>query len=528
MAEYSGRRGPNDNSGRASSGSAARRPASPSGSGRSQDRDSDNPRSPSRSRNAGGSDSGRGGGAPRTSSRGDYRSSDGGGRTTDRRGAPGRSTSYGSGGYSAGTGTPRGGERSSGSDGGSRSSSARGGYQGRGGDDRSRQSGPYTRDSRGDNGDRSQGRSSRPTSSGGYRGGSDDAGSYRPRTDGAPGRSPERRTDGRSGTGYSGRPRNADRHSDRDERGRSSHSRAGSGDRPHSGGRVANSRDGGRGSERSYGDRDRFRSDASSRDSFDFAPPRRPRSEPGGTRHASRPGNENRPTSELGSRSRRPSREIEIAVPHDADPRLLDPSVRAELRTLSKPNAEIVAGHLVAAGQLVDSDPKRALEHAHAARNRAARVGAVREAVGVAAYHAGEWAEALSELRTARRISGDPRNLALIADCERALGRATQALRVLSDRDVGRLDPETRAELFIVVASARRDLGQIDAALGVLARGGMDRNNPRPGAARTWYVYADILESIGRDDEAAQWFAASAALDPSGLTDAADRAAALL
>ncbi|WP_096303909.1 tetratricopeptide repeat protein [Jatrophihabitans sp. GAS493] len=202
--------------------------------------------------------------------------------------------------------------------------------------------------------------------------------------------------------------------------------------------------------------------------------------------------------------------------------------MRAELRTLSKPNAEIVAGHLVAAGQLVDSDPKRALEHAHAARNRAARVGAVREAVGVAAYHAGEWAEALSELRTARRISGDPRNLALIADCERALGRATQALRVLSDRDVGRLDPETRAELFIVVASARRDLGQIDAALGVLARGGMDRNNPRPGAARTWYVYADILESIGRDDEAAQWFAASAALDPSGLTDAADRAAALL
>jgi tetratricopeptide (TPR) repeat protein len=202
--------------------------------------------------------------------------------------------------------------------------------------------------------------------------------------------------------------------------------------------------------------------------------------------------------------------------------------VRRELLSLSKINAEAVAAHLVAAGQLLDSDPRAALEHARAARQRAARVGVVREAVGIAAYHAQEWAEALTELRTARRITGNPRNLAVIADCERALGRPQAALRALTDPNFGRLDAETKAELFIVVAGARRDLGQLDAALGVLARGGLDRNQARPGSVRMWYLYADILEELGRREEAAQWFAAAAALDRTGETDAVDRASALL
>jgi tetratricopeptide (TPR) repeat protein len=215
-------------------------------------------------------------------------------------------------------------------------------------------------------------------------------------------------------------------------------------------------------------------------------------------------------------------------IPEDANPDLLDRGVRAELRSLSKLNADAVGRYLVAAGQTIDTDPRRALTLARAARARAARVAAVREAVGIAAYHAEEWAEALTELRTARRISGDPRNLPLIADCERALGRPEQAARVLSDPDVRRLDAETRVELLIVVAGARRDVGQLDAALSVLARGGLAKDRPGPGAARLWYAYADALEAAGRADEAAAWFAASAARDPEGELDSAERAAALL
>lgn len=212
----------------------------------------------------------------------------------------------------------------------------------------------------------------------------------------------------------------------------------------------------------------------------------------------------------------------------DADPRRLDPSVRAELRTLTKPNAEAVARHLVAAGEVLEANPSKALAHARAARERAARVAVVREAVGVAAYHAGEWAEALSELRAARRMSGDPRDLAMMADCERALGRPQQAVRMLRDPDVGRLDAETYVELVIVVAGARRDLGQLDSALAVLSKGGLDRDKPRPGAMRLWYAYADALLEAKRPDEAARWFAASAGLDVSGETDAAERAADLV
>ena len=62
----------------------------------------------------------------------------------------------------------------------------------------------------------------------------------------------------------------------------------------------------------------------------------------------------------------------------------------------------------------------------------------------------------------------------------------------------------------------------------MLARGGLDRDQPRPGSARLWYAYADALEAAGRTEEAATWFAASAAIDPEGELDAADRAAALL
>jgi tetratricopeptide (TPR) repeat protein len=215
-------------------------------------------------------------------------------------------------------------------------------------------------------------------------------------------------------------------------------------------------------------------------------------------------------------------------VPADADPRLLDPSVRAELRSLDKQAAEYVGGHLVAAGRLIETDPRQALEHARAARSRAARIAAVREATGLAAYHAGEWAEALAELRAARRISGDPSSIAVMADAERALGRPERALKALDDPAVSKLDAATRAELLIVVAGARRDLGQLDAALAVLERGGLDTESPKPGSARLWYAYADALQAAGRIEEAIRWFGAAATVDHDEETDAADRAAALL
>jgi hypothetical protein len=75
----------------------------------------------------------------------------------------------------------------------------------------------------------------------------------------------------------------------------------------------------------------------------------------------------------------------------------------------------------------------------------------------------------------------------------------------------------------IVEAGARRDLGQVDAALVTLQGVGLDRRSVEPWSARLWYAYADLLLALGREDEARDWFAAAAAADQDGSTDADER-----
>ena len=216
-----------------------------------------------------------------------------------------------------------------------------------------------------------------------------------------------------------------------------------------------------------------------------------------------------------------------MPLPDDVDPRELDADVRRDLRSLSKDTAELVAKHLVVTGRLIDDEPERALTHARAAGALAGRVGAVREAVGLAAYAAGQWQEALAELRTARRITGDPQHLAVLADCERALGRPERALAVLDDPQVTSLEQAARVELVVVVSGARRDLGQPDAAVLLLQGPARATTARRPWAARLWYAYAEALLAAGREEEARDWFARAAQHDAGADTDAAERLLAL-
>jgi tetratricopeptide (TPR) repeat protein len=216
-----------------------------------------------------------------------------------------------------------------------------------------------------------------------------------------------------------------------------------------------------------------------------------------------------------------------VALPDDVDPRMLDADARRELRSLSKDTSDLVARHLVATGQLLDEDPGQALAHARAARALAGRVAVVREAAGLAAYAAGEWAEALSELRAARRISGRPEHLGVFADCERALGRPERALAYADDPQVAQLSQDQRVELVIVLAGARRDMGQADAAVLTLQDPARRTSEKRPWAARLWYAYADALLDAGREEQAREWFVQAADVDVHGETDAGDRLLAL-
>ncbi|MGB8650479.1 MAG: tetratricopeptide repeat protein [Mycobacteriales bacterium] len=211
-----------------------------------------------------------------------------------------------------------------------------------------------------------------------------------------------------------------------------------------------------------------------------------------------------------------------MPLPDDVEARELDIETRKQLMSLSKDNADVVARHLVVAGRLMDEDPERALAHARAARAQGGRVAAVREANGLVAYAAGEWAEALSELRTARRLSGDPEHLPVMADCERALGRPDRALLVAEDPQARALSPAARVELMIVVSGARRDLGQAAAAVASLQVPALE-GPVREWTARLRYAYADALLEAGRPDDAREWFARAVEVDERGETDADER-----
>ncbi|WP_077089525.1 tetratricopeptide repeat protein [Mycobacterium rhizamassiliense] len=211
------------------------------------------------------------------------------------------------------------------------------------------------------------------------------------------------------------------------------------------------------------------------------------------------------------------------AIPAEVDAKDLPPEARRELSTLDRATADAVARHLVAAGELLDEDPQEALNHARAARARTSRIAAVREAVGIAAYRCGDWAQALSELRAARRMGSKSSLLALIADCERGLGRPERAIELARGPEAADLNEDDADELRIVAAGARSDLGQLEQALVVLSTPQLDPSRSGSTAARLFYAYADTLLALGRDDEALQWFLRSAAADIDGVTDAEER-----
>lgn len=260
-----------------------------------------------------------------------------------------------------------------------------------------------------------------------------------------------------------------------------------------------------------------------------------PRRQPGPSGGGDRP---RKPPAGRGGKPRPPQREqrgersnAPDRTPRPPEPPLsddihgkdLDRAVRAGLRSLSEGLADKIARHLVAAGRALDDDAELALTHARYARALAPRLAVVREAVGVAAYRAGDFGAALSELRAVRRMTGDPSYLAVMADCERGLGRPERALALVRDPDARRLAPAERVELAIVESGARRDRGELQAAVVALQGPALRRKEVAPWTVRLWYAYADALLAAGRSDEAREWFSSVAAIDDEGETDADER-----
>lgn len=214
----------------------------------------------------------------------------------------------------------------------------------------------------------------------------------------------------------------------------------------------------------------------------------------------------------------------EPAIPEHLEARQLDKAARRELLTLSKENADGVARHLLASGECLEAgDLDGALAHAQNAARRAGRVAVVREALGFVHYRRAEWAEALREFRTARRLSGSDHLLPHMADVERGLGRPDRAIELSQEPAAAKLPAADRVELAIVVSGARRDLGQDDAAVQSL-RDLVQASPPqRSWAGRLYYAYAEALLGVDDEQGAREWFSRAVDADREGVTDAADR-----
>jgi len=213
----------------------------------------------------------------------------------------------------------------------------------------------------------------------------------------------------------------------------------------------------------------------------------------------------------------------EPAIPEGVTGFELDRSVKNQLRTLSKENAVGVGQHLVMVATFLDSDIEAAQAHAETAVRRAGRVPAAREALGLVHYRKGEWAKALSEFRTARRLSGSSHMLPFMVDAERGLGRPERALDLAASPEAATLGLPERIELAIVVSGIRRDLGQYEAAVVTLQLPELKVGSREPWAPRLFYAYAEALLAKGDEDGALIWFGHASNADLEGETDAGER-----
>ncbi|MFJ2737847.1 hypothetical protein [Streptomyces sp. NPDC087317] len=216
-----------------------------------------------------------------------------------------------------------------------------------------------------------------------------------------------------------------------------------------------------------------------------------------------------------------------MPIPEDVTGDEIDKDVRQELQSLPKTLAEDVARNLVMVARLIDEDPEGAYGYSRVALRLASRVAAVREAAGFAAYASQKYSEALAEFRAARRMTGNAELWPLMADCERGLGRPEKTLDMAGAPEVHKLDKAGQVEMRLVAAGARRDLGQLEAAIVTLQSPELASGSVQPWTARLRYTYADALLAVGRESEAREWFAKAVEADRDGSTDASDRLAEL-
>lgn len=178
--------------------------------------------------------------------------------------------------------------------------------------------------------------------------------------------------------------------------------------------------------------------------------------------------------------------------------------VRDEIvRSTGKEKREPALFHLAKGMEaFADERYRSAIPEFRKAKELSPRAATVRELLGLAAYRSGQWEEALRELRTFRRITGDLTHTPVELDCLRALGRqdgVATTWKMIQDAD---LRPETQHEARVVYASHLLDEGRPRDAWAVI-RPARLVSSPSPAELRRWFVAARVALAAG-DREAAR------------------------
>ncbi len=190
-------------------------------------------------------------------------------------------------------------------------------------------------------------------------------------------------------------------------------------------------------------------------------------------------------------------------IPSEITPEDLDMGARVQLKTLTAENAEMVARHLAMVSLLIDSDAELAHKHALAASRRAGRLAIVHETLGITAYKTSDFALALRELLTHRRLTASNDQLPLIVDSERGMGRPERALEAVSGLDRSKLAVGIRINLAIALSGARLDMGQVKEAKQELEIAELTPKTVYPQSPLLFRSYAEVLRELGQDG--AEW-----------------------
>ena len=156
----------------------------------------------------------------------------------------------------------------------------------------------------------------------------------------------------------------------------------------------------------------------------------------------------------------------------------------------------------------------------------APEIADVRELYGLVLYRLGRFNAAMAELEFFRELSGSVEQHPVLADCHRALGRWADVEALW--RELGAASPS--AELVnegrLVLAGAKADRGELQAAIRVLEQDWRLPSRPRDHHLRRAYALADLYERAGRSPRARELFRWVGTHDPR-LADVSERVRAL-